>query len=1021
MKRKPRMLNLILVFVFLFGTLGVLPIPNTLAQTTTVLINEVDADTLGTDVAEFVELYDGGVGNTALDGLVLVFFNGNGDISYAAYDLDGFSTDENGYFLVGNNGVIPEPSIIISTSSLQNGQDAVALYTGDAVDFTSGTPVTTTNLIDALVYDTNDDDDPGLLVLLNAGQLQVNEGGGGDSTLHSNQRCPNGSGGLRNTDTYIQFVPTPGNENCVSNISDPVVNEFSASTDGDDVEYVEIFGDPETDYSAYTVLEIEGDSTAPGVIDEVIEVGTTDVNGLYLASLINGNLENGSISLLLVKDFTGAFSDDLDTNDDGVLDVEPWAELVDSVAVNDGGIGDYTYGTTELYGNYDGVSTLPPGGASRFPDGFDTDAVTDWVRNDFDLAGIPGFAGTITEGEAYNTPGDPNEIYTPPAEVCGDPYTPIYTIQGSGLETTLSGEAHSTEGVVVGDYQDTTRYGFFIQDLSGDSDASTSDGIFIYEPYGSDIIDVNVGDHVRISGTVSEYSGMTQISASQSWLCATGVTLPEPSELSLPVADALGFEKLEGMLVTIPQNLVIAEYFNFDRYGEIVLSTERYMTFTALNEPDFDAYQASIEEYFLNKITLDDGLTVQNPDPAIHPNGDEFTMDNLFRGGDLVANVTGVMDYAFSLYRIQPTQGADYTPMNDRPLAPDLVEGDLKVASFNVLNYFTTIDTGDWICGPSGDMECRGADTADELTRQRDKILAAMVEIDADVFGLMEIENDRLDAPTSDYAVADLVAGLNSIVGAGVYDYIPTGAIGTDAIKQAIIYKPAKVTPIGTFKALTSAYDTGFDDTKNRPTLAQVFEDPLTGEDFIVAVNHLKSKGSVCEGDPDLGDGAGNCNLTRLAAAEVMVDWLADPAIFPDVDNVLIIGDLNSYDKEDPIDAIKLGSDDLADTGDDYVDLIHQILGEEAYGYVFDGHIGYLDYALTNKAMEKAVIDVAVWHINADEPDLIDYDMSYKLDAQDALYAPDAYRSSDHDPVIVSLSFVEGPTFDLYLPIIFSP
>jgi predicted extracellular nuclease len=350
-----------------------------------------------------------------------------------------------------------------------------------------------------------------------------------------------------------------------------------------------------------------------------------------------------------------------------------------------------------------------------------------------------------------------------------------------------------------------------------------------------------------------------------------------------------------------------------------------------------------------------------------------------------------------------------------------LVEGDLKVASFNVLNYFTTIDTGALICGPLGGMECRGADTADELTRQRNKILSAMVKIDADVFGLMEIENDRLDAPTPDYAVADLVAGLNDIVGAGVYDYIPTGAVGEDAIKQAIIYKPAKVTPIGTFKALTSAYDTGFDDTKNRPTLAQVFEDPLTGEDFIVAVNHLKSKGSACVGDPDLGDGAGNCNLTRLAAAEVMVDWLADPAIFPDVDNVLIIGDLNSYDKEDPIDAIKLGSDDLAGTGDDYVDLIHQILGDEAYGYVFDGHTGYLDYALTNKAMEKAVVDVAMWHINADEPDLIDYDMSFKLDAQDALYAPDAYRSSDHDPVVVSLSFVEGPTFDLYLPIIFSP
>jgi predicted extracellular nuclease len=308
-------------------------------------------------------------------------------------------------------------------------------------------------------------------------------------------------------------------------------------------------------------------------------------------------------------------------------------------------------------------------------------------------------------------------------------------------------------------------------------------------------------------------------------------------------------------------------------------------------------------------------------------------------------------------------------------------------------------------------MECRGADTTLEFDRQKAKIVAAMTEIDADVFGLMEIENDR-DSLTPDYAVADLVAGLNDVVGAGTYDYIATGAIGTDAIKVALLYKPSKVTPIGEYQVLDSTVDERFIDTKNRPTLAQVFEDNLTGETFIVAVNHLKSKGSSCEdiGDPDLGDGAGNCNLTRLAAAEAMVDWLADDTYFPDTENVLIIGDLNSYDKEDPIDAIKEGTDDIPGTDDDYMDMIHEFLGEEAYGYVFDGHIGYLDYALANKSLADRIVDTTIWHINADEPDLIDYDMSFKKAAQDALYTPDAYRSSDHDPVIVSLRLNEAPT-----------
>jgi hypothetical protein len=387
-------------------------------------------------------------------------------------------------------------------------------------------------------------------------------------------------------------------------------------------------------------------------------------------------------------------------------------------------------------------------------------------------------------------------------------------------------------------------------------------------------------------------------------------------------------------------------------------------------------------------------------------------MDNLFRGGDLVTNVTGVLDYNYSLWKIQPTQGADYTSTNLRTNEPEEVGGSIKVASFNVLNYFSTIDTGDDICGPSQDMECRGADTEDEFTRQRDKIFAALSIIDADIVGLMEIENHITDA-----AVMDFVDGLNAVVGAGTYAYIDTGFIGTDAIKVAIIYKTATVTPLGDYAILDSTVDPRFDDSKNRPTLAQTFQEIASGETVTVAVNHLKSKGSDCEDvdDPDLGDGAGNCNLTRTAAAEAMVDWLAaDPTGTGSI-NTLIIGDLNSYDKEDPIDAILAGADDLSGTSDDYLDLIYTHVGEAAYSYVFDGQVGYLDHALANKFLFSQITGTTIWHINADEPDLIDYDMSFKADAQDALYAPDQYRSSDHDPVIIGLNL---KTYQFFLPII---
>jgi len=143
-------------------------------------------------------------------------------------------------------------------------------------------------------------------------------------------------------------------------VAEPKLNEFSASTAGTDVEFVEIYGDPNTDYAAYTVLEIEGDAgAAVGTVDEVIGVGTTGANGLYLANLAANALENGTLTLLLVKNFTGALSNDLDTDNDGIFDSAPWEAIVDAVAVNDGGAGDRTFGVPVLVANYDGLSFAP--------------------------------------------------------------------------------------------------------------------------------------------------------------------------------------------------------------------------------------------------------------------------------------------------------------------------------------------------------------------------------------------------------------------------------------------------------------------------------------------------------------------------------------------------------------------------------------------------------------------------------------------------------------------------------------
>ncbi|GAA4374022.1 ExeM/NucH family extracellular endonuclease [Agromyces bauzanensis] len=758
---------------------------------------------------------------------------------------------------------------------------------------------------------------------------------------------------------------------------EPVINEFSASTTGNDVEYVEVLVEPGTDLSDYRVLELEGDSGSTlGFVDEVVAFGTPDADGRALVWLPANALENGTVSLLLVTGFTGALGTDLDADDDGVIDDVAGLAIVDTIAVHDGGASDLAYGDTVLGVAYDGAP-FAPGGASRIPDGADTDTTADWVRNDFDLAGIPGRPGSLVAGEAANTPGVRNSLTVvvvplPPAD-CNAPVVTIGSVQGSGDTSPKAGTSVQIEGVVVGDFQVGGFEGYYVQD-AGDGDTATSDGIFVYAPTG---LDVAPGDVVHVAGTVSEFFGMTEVTATANAICATGAELPAATEFSLP-AEPTDYESLEGMRVTLPQTLSILEFFEYGRYGLITVGTDRQAQPTAVYDAVTPEAIELAEQNARNRITIDDGRSEQNPDPAIHPNGDEFTLDNLFRGGDLVTNVTGVLDYRFDTWAVQPTQGADFEVANPRPEAPE-VDGSTTVASFNVLNYFTTLGS-------------RGANDPVEFQRQQDKIVSAISELDADIVGLIEIENN------GDLAVGTLVDALNERMGADTYAFISTGPLGTDVITTALVYQPAEVAPIGDHAVLSESVDPRWIDDHNRPALAQTFMDLESGGDVTVVVNHLKSKGSACAGEPEDTNGQGNCNIVRTEAAAAMVEWLATSPTGADAGRELIIGDLNSYDQEDPIQVL---------TGAGYTDLLLRDQGEFAYSYVFDGQLGYLDYALAGTDVADEVVEATTWAVNADEPSLIDYDMTFKKDPQDALYAPDAYRSSDHDPVLVGLNLVD--------------
>ena len=255
----------------------------------------------------------------------------------------------------------------------------------------------------------------------------------------------------------------------------------------------------------------------------------------------------------------------------------------------------------------------------------------------------------------------------------------------------------------------------------------------------------------------------------------------------------------------------------------------------------------------------------------------------------------------------------------------------------------------------------------------------------------MEIENHPGDVPT-----ADLVAGLNAATAPGTYDFIATGAVGSDAIRQALLYQPDAVTPASPFAVLDASVDPLFNDDKNRPVLAQSFFENTSGAVFTVAVNHLKSKGSPCDdvGDPDVGDGQGNCNLTRTTAATALVSWLGTDPTGSGSNDFLILGDLNAYAQEDPVTTIESAG---------YTDLIEAFLGTGfsagAYSFNFFSQSGYLDHGLSSGTMTSKVTGAAFWHVNADEPSGLDYNDFN----QPALFSPDEFRSSDHDPVLVGL------------------
>jgi len=588
--------------------------------------------------------------------------------------------------------------------------------------------------------------------------------------------------------------------------------------------------------------------------------------------------------------------------------------------------------------------------------------------------------------------------------------TMIHTIQGDAISSTMVGQEVTVEAVVTGVYTQSGGFkGFYIQEEDSDMDDSsaTSEGIFIYSPTLP--VTVHEGDLVKVTGSVKEFKNLTEISANSVEILESGLVLPAAVALQLPASNLLQIESMEGMIVNLnagEKPLVVNDVYTLGRYGNFSVSSENLLQFTQLTTPSDTGYAAHQDALLLKSIVIDDGSSYQNPYTIKYPDGG-LTYDNTLRAGYTIDSITGVMDQRYGNYVIQPQDNTILTfdaESNPRKGIESKRKQDIRVASFNVLNYFNTFENCTYgVDGaPAG---CRGADNIEEFERQKAKIVNAMTELNADIIGLMEIENDGYG---SDSAIADLVNALNSALKFDKsvrYGYVNVdaklntlNALGTDAIKVAFIYNKKRVKPVGKPHAVILD-----ENEKNRPSLIQVFKSKRTCKRIVASVNHFKSKGSDCDdivyngvNDLNQNDGQGNCNLTRVHASNVLTDYIATNKKLKKYKNTILLGDFNSYAQEDPIKAIEAHG---------YTNLVADTLGTEEYSYRYKkGEAGTLDYIFASKKLQRRISSVTVWHSNSDEPVALDYNLEYKTtDQQDTLYGEGSYRASDHDQVIIDI------------------
>lgn len=554
----------------------------------------------------------------------------------------------------------------------------------------------------------------------------------------------------------------------------------------------------------------------------------------------------------------------------------------------------------------------------------------------------------------------------PQALARGPAVTAIGQVQGSGPRSPLEGRQVTIEGFVTADLR-AGLGGVFLQD-AGDGDPATSDALFVQlDPARA----LPAGQWLRVTGTVQELAagkGGQTLTALQAETLAAARARPAPAVTVLEAVPA-SWEALEGMKVRITAPLTLAGQDPLARHGELAVAFDgRLWQPTELAAAGTAENAALVADNARRRLRLDDGSSQRDPGRVSYlPEAAPLRTGMVFRG------VEGVVDQRHDgHYRLQLTAALP-VPAIERP-QPPVVAGALRIAAFNLENYFNGDGQG------GGFPTLRGAKTFAQFQAQQAKLVATIRGLDADVAALMELENDGYGP---DSAIAGLVRALNEGQGKDRHwAFVDAGkGPGDNPIRVGIIYRAARVAPVGK-PAVLEREPFG---ERSRVPLAQAFRMGRKGRPFVVVANHFKSKGcSEASGaDADQNDGQGCWTATRVESARLLHQWLQrDPTGSGSADAVLL-GDCNAYAMEAPIRQLQ---------ADGWRDAFKVAGVPQPYSYVYNGLTGRLDHALLNPGMAARLKGAAEWHINADEAD----DAGYQ-----GRNVPGPWRSSDHDPLLL--------------------